>query len=578
MSDTDFEINLDDLLKDVTIQSGGKGSSNLPASPDFPTSPDLSTDLSSFSANSASPDLSDLDDILMLSHHKESVGEKERDASEVDLTMKEFPDVKKFFEDEGHKLFDTAEFYKKVLHDDTDEKTKRLHVTLTKYLTCKDPKDKTIFRQEVTQAYWNFVSELPAKIATGMSSKEENYAVRYGLILPTLLTEEQKSIFAKIVDDNPYKEAVYYLDEWFREIGNGVFPPSSTDEVRVSKTNESARVAQLLEKTSGKMQSSQSLLKAKSESRKRLEDDIKNKISSLFSDKTVQNMQDILEPYNEFQRQTISAIPEIAKNLLKIDRELESLLNTYRHAEGDSQSLKMRVENTQTAANVGEAQGEYETIRQMVKMSCGRKGNHFPILSREYFRTSTRDMGTRENVLRELKWIESIDSQAYCRQYKTQLNRIPPFVILVPSYGDIGFCWEPFDRYNRVTSRGRIVIPMYSRSLRLVLLMAVADLRWQVAKEKASYYWMEEGLTGNYYQWFQTKDIKMDIKDAFVQDYVLWMTKECDGVQKLDKEVRDIFWRYIPFTQEVKEKLKTRSWVYQELCQKDLNRAMSDGY
>jgi len=119
---------------------------------------------------------------------------------------------------------------------------------------------------------------------------------------------------------------------------------------------------------------------------------------------------------------------------------------------------------------------------------------------------------------------------------------------------------------------------MYPRSLRLVLLMAVADLRWQVAKEKASYYWMEEGLTGNYYQWFQTQDIKMDIKDAFVQDYVLWMTKECDGVQKLDKEVRDIFWRYIPFTQEVKEKLKTRSWVYQELCQKDLNRAMSDGY
>jgi len=586
VSDPNFEINLDELLKDVTVPTGtqptgatltGVGS-DFPKSPDFPLSPSLPTDLPSASP-SLSPDLSSLDDILMLSKHKASVGEKERDASEVDLTVKEFPDVKKFFEDTGHKLFDSAAFYKKVLHDDTDEKTKRLHVTLTKYLTCKDPKDKTIFRQEVTQAYWNFVSELPLKIATGMTSKEENYAIRYGLILPTLLTEEQKSVFAKIVDDNPYKEAVYYLDEWFKEIGNAVFPPSSTDEVRVNKSNESARVAQLLEKTSGKMQSSQNLLKAKSESRKKMEEEIKNKISSLFANnRTVQNMGDVFEPYNELQRQMLSTLPEMAKNLLKLDRELESLLSTYRHAEGDTQSLKLRVQNAQAGASASEAQGEYETIRQMAKMSCGRKGNHFPILSREYFRTPTRDIGTRENVLRELKWIESIDSQAYCRQYKMQLNRIPPFVILIPSYGDIGFCWEPFDRYNRVTSRGRIVIPMYSRSLRMALLMAVADLRWQVAKEKASYYWMEEGLTGNYYQWFQAQDIKMDIKDAFVQDYVLWMTKECDGVQKLAKEVRDIFWRYIPFTQEIKEKLKGRSWVYQELCQKDLNRSMSDGY
>jgi hypothetical protein len=34
----------------------------------------------------------------------------------------------------------------------------------------------------------------------------------------------------------------------------------------------------------------------------------------------------------------------------------------------------------------------------------------------------------------------------------------------------------------------------------------------------------------------------------------------------------------MPFTKEVKEKLKTRNLVYQELYQRDLNRAMSDGY
>jgi len=574
VSDPTIEIDLEELLRGVTPPQNSDASSLLEELvADLPISSSARVPI-----EHSTPNVPDLDDILMLSKHRETIGEKARDPSEVDLTLKEFPEVKKFFNDKPHNLFDTADFYKKVLQDDGDDKTRRLHLTLTKYLTCKDPKDKTIFRQEVTQAYWNFVSMLPSRVAAGISSKEENYALRYGLILPTLLTEEQKAIFAKIIDENTYCEAIYYLDEWFNAIGKGLFPASSTDEVRVSRSNETARVTQLLEKTSGKMQSSQNLLRAKSDERSRLEEALKQKISGLFAHAPVSGMPEILEPYDAMQKQAISSLPDMAKNLLKLDKELNDFLNAYRHAEGDTQTLKARVQATEAAANVGAAEGEYDTIRQMAKMSCGRKGNHFPILSREYFRTSIRDIGTRENVLRELRWIESIDSQAFCRQYKSQLNRIPPFVILVPSYGDIGFCWEPFDRYNRVTSRGRIVIPMYPRSLRLVLLMATADLRWQVAKEKASYYWMEEGLTGNYYQWFQTQDIKMDIKDSFVQDYILWMTKECDGVQKLDKEVRDIFWRYMPFTAEIKEKLKTRSWVYQELCQKDLNRQMSDGY
>jgi hypothetical protein len=87
---------------------------------------------------------------------------------------------------------------------------------------------------------------------------------------------------------------------------------------------------------------------------------------------------------------------------------------------------------------------------------------------------------------------------------------------------------------------------------------------------------MEEGLTGNYYQWFAAKKFKGDLKEFFINDYILWMTKESEGTQKLDKEVRAIFWRYMPFPQEIKEKLKTRSFAYQELCQRDLNRAKSD--
>jgi hypothetical protein len=89
---------------------------------------------------------------------------------------------------------------------------------------------------------------------------------------------------------------------------------------------------------------------------------------------------------------------------------------------------------------------------------------------------------------------------------------------------------------------------------------------------------MEEGLTGNYYQWFTAQKLKGDVKEYFIQDYILWMTKESEGIQKLEKEIRGVFWRFMPFSQTIKDKLKTRSYVYQELLQRDANRAMSDGY
>jgi hypothetical protein len=72
----------------------------------------------------------------------------------------------------------------------------------------------------------------------------------------------------------------------------------------------------------------------------------------------------------------------------------------------------------------------------------------------------------------------------------------------------------------------------------LAVLSGLADLRWQVAKERAQHYWMEEGLTGFYYQWFLSQKMKGDVRLQFIQDYILWITKESEGTQKLHKEVR----------------------------------------
>ena len=568
--DSTTEIDLDELLKDVVMPSGDTSVQPPPVSSGFDFDVGQRAPFPDIKAGGLSRD-------TMFSMAPEARGEEKRDPSQPDLTLTHFEKVEKFFSDTPHTLFDTAEFYKAVLKGE-GENAQRLHTSLTKFLTTTDPKDRTVFRQQVESAYWNLVSDMVMKIASGKSSKEKQYAVRYGLVLPTLLTTEQKDMFAKVIDENKYCEAVYYLDEWFREIGIGKINPSATDEVKISKRDDNSRFNQLLEKAKGKLQTADNLLRAKSEEISRYEDSIKQQIDSMFSHDMLANFSNVKSPYSESQKQQIMQINERLKKLLNFDKELQNCISDYKEADADVRSLREKADASGgITTNMSGAEGEFDTVKQMAKMTCGRKGNHFPILSREYFRSSSKELGTRENILREMKWLEDIDVQAYCRQYKNQLNRIPPFVILVPTYGDIGFCWEPFDRYNRVTSRGRIVIPMYPKSLKVSLLMATADLRWQVAKEKASYYWMEEGLTGNYYQWFQNQKLKGDIKEYFIQDYITWMIKESEGIQKLDKEVREVFWRYMPFSDPIKAKLKDRALVYQELCQRDLNRQMSDG-
>lgn len=543
--------------------------------------PDLAALLEDIPVAPSKPALDLFDDIsddILLSASPQASGSWEPDPSRVDLTVKAFPKVEHFYHDTPHSYFDSADFYKRVLKNCGDV-SQRLHNILTKYLTTQDQKDRGVYRQQLITNYWQFIAVLVVKLPTDEAAVEKKYALRYGLVLPTLLTAAQKDTFAKIIDDNAFNEPIYYLDEWFHGIAVGLINPSSTDEVRTKQKNMAAHFQQLFNKANGKLQSAENLLRAKSDERSHAEEMIKSRVHELFVHDNLTGFAGIKSPFTELQKRGINDLGEALRRILTLDRELTMFYNEYQRVEEDVRSLQEKIDASGDGElNVSGVASELETVRQMVKMTCGRQGNHFPLLSREFFRCTPNEIGTRENVLEIMRWIESIDVEAYCRQYRSQLNRIPPFVILIPSYGDVGFCWEPFDRYNRVTSRGRIAIPMYTKNLKLALLTATADLRWQVAKEKASYYWMEEGLTGNYYQWFQGQKLKGDVKEYFIEDYVIWMTKESEGIQKLDREVRNVFWRYMPFSKAVKEELKTRAPVYQELCQKDINRQMSDGY
>lgn len=508
---------------------------------------------------------------------------------EVDLSKKEFPKVEVFLNDQKSDIFDDTKFYKTTLTGE-NQYAQRIHQVLSKYLVCTDSKDRTVYRQQIISAYWELIRGLAPKMSDMNLPMCKRMLVRFGVLLPSLFKPEQKEFFSKIFFENKTGEPVLYVDEWFKEIASGRLSNSMTDEKRTphkaanaeeAAQMEQTRLMQLQSKNSGKLQSAENLLNIKENERAMLEAELKDRIEILCDHMPIMGMEPHKQSYTETQKRLFTEITDKLHRLSRNDKELSRCLKDYEDAKGVFSSVenKLSVNGPQQhTADTGAVNTEFETVRQMAKMTVGRQGNQFPLFTREFFHCTEKGTGTRENVLDILRWVESIDPGAFCRVHKNVPNRIPPYVLLIPTYGDRGFCWEPFDRYNRVTSRGRIVVPMYPRDLKIAVLTAVADLRWQVAKEKASYYWMEEGLTGQYYQFIDRQKLKGDLKAFFIEDYVLWMTKEANGVQRLDKEVRGIFWRNMPFPKELKEDLRKRSLVYDDLCIKDHNRAMSDGY
>ena len=527
------------------------------------------------SDNSPLPDFNDL------------FGEKNKDdfadissasGGDVDITASGFPAVTKRLEEKGHSFFNDPNYYKTALSNEGDI-AQRVHNILQKYLTAKDPKDRSVFRQQFISPFWEFLFGIGRK-STSKLAPSKKYLLRFGILHPTFLNAETRDFFSKIIDDNVLEQPVHYMDEWLYAVGTSKMRPSSTDEVKIAKGNTQSKLQSLLEKAQGKFDGARVLLRSKDKERDEIEKILRDRLSAIYERTPLNEYSEVSDCFTEGQKMSITEIQNLLKALLKNDHELGLSIRDFIGAQADVEILadKLANEGGAVAVDIGAIDTELDTIRQMAKMTIGRQGNHFPVLTAEYFHSVPNEVATRENIIAMLARIESIDAEAFCRVYKSRLNRIAPFVLLIPTYGDMGFCWEPFDRYNRATSRGRIIIPMYPRNLYLAVLTAVADLRWQVAKEKASFYWMEEGLTGHYYQWFQSLKLKGDIKEYFIRDYILWMTKEAEGIQKLEKDVRGTFWRHMPFTREVKEKLKTRNLVYQELYQRDINRTMSDGY
>jgi hypothetical protein len=220
-----------------------------------------------------SPDFSD---IFNETIEPEEGAEKQ----EVDLNAEGFPEVAKRLETSPHNAFTDPNYYKTALSGEGDI-AQRVHTILQKYLNAKDPKDRSVYRQQFITAYWDFLLGV-AKKAPGRLPDPKKYLLRFNMLHPTFLNAETRTFFAKIVVENELNQPVYYLDEWFKAIGTGVVRNSTTDEVRIAKNNSQIRLQQLLEKAMGKLDGSRGLLKAKDEERSSLEKALQDRVNILF--------------------------------------------------------------------------------------------------------------------------------------------------------------------------------------------------------------------------------------------------------------------------------------------------------
>lgn len=155
-------------------------------------------------------------------------------------------------------------------------------------------------------------------------------------------------------------------------------------------------------------------------------------------------------------------------------------------------------------------------------------------------------------------------------------KQICPYFITIPSTGTKAMMWQEITGRNK-SSPGRIVLPIFATTdLYTMLAKAVGAFRWEMTKTVMGADWnnlAQPSLTADYTDYVQfykkNRDLSAEMKeklnrefkrfrsnrDRFVNDYLSWLQYESQGVMKLNKVLRGIFYRHMPFHRRVRKQI-----------------------
>jgi hypothetical protein len=493
------------------------------------------------------------------------------------------------------KLFSSLpnSFLRSVLEGENEEVVERLLEFKQLYENETDKDKKVMYKERFTTTFWELYSEILLKIGTVWFDNvplHKRLFIRFGILdLKYLTVDDQEMIksvpIKKINTDDDVYNSIYYVDEWISEIGKGNIEVSATDEVPKKKKKEGINVVEKekYERKKGLLEAELSSLREIFRKRQLLEETVYNSIkkvydfSRMFDEITEDNYS---VNYTENEESALASSIDQIRDILRMNKEINLSKQRIDKLLEEIKALEIPTDDngSDEAYNVDESgiKTEIQTVRQMIKMCVGRQGNHFPALVSSMIPRSHLKPNFRENAAQYIKDILKIDPTIFERKTRASVLQIVPYILLTPGYGNYGICWEPFNKYNKVSSKGRLAVPIFAKNPRDVIVIAFGDFRWNMAKELAGYHWMEEGITGDYFQYHESIKWKGDLRSKFIYDYYLWITKESEGIQKLEKEVRKIFWFKIPFPDKLKEELSKKGYYYQDLYKKDEAKKLSE--
>lgn len=476
-------------------------------------------------------------------------------------------------------------FLKKVLAEEDKETVEDILKLKESFEKETDRDKRIVYRERLSSLIWQLYSDIVKKLNDN-TPKEKRLFLRYGILdLKYLTVDDQKLILSQNFEEMDEENCIFYVDEWFLQIKKGNLKPSMTDEQSPRKAGDQKdqAIQSKLEKIAGIIEMEKRNYVNAAERRRITEEALISIVNSI----TTHGMDSSLgasDTYMEEQLKKMDEINDAIRELKKYDKEMCIAKRNYYEKLEEYQNMESELlANASSQEEIHKyhvdlkvIENEFGCVRQMIKMCVGRQGNHFPIILSSLLPKETRNYNFKQTAFQNIKAVEELDPTIFERRFRQNVQRIYPNVLLTPGYGNYGICWEPYDKYNKATSRGRIAVPIFARNPKLAVIVALGDFRWQVAKEMAGYHWMDEGLTARYYEYLTSNRIKGDIKLRFINDYVLWITKESEGIQKLEsQDLRYIFWRFVPFPDRIKEELSKRGYYYNDLYKKEMSYRMS---
>lgn len=227
-----------------------------------------------------------------------------------------------------------------------------------------------------------------------------------------------------------------------------------------------------------------------------------------------------------------------------------------------------------------------------VRLTSGSPATSFPILTR-YQITAPLDKAfvTNEKLSECIDRILQIDYSLFHRE--TLFNdeergilkefvqmQVIPYFIIVPSIGTKVMMWQDLASPNKRISKGRIAVPSFATAdLFSLMVDAMAAFRWELTKSIQGPDWNNvavPSITADYTDYVQfykkNRELSPEIKeklasefkrfrsdrDRFTNDYGNWLKSEAEGNMKMNRVVRAIFYRHVPFAKAVRDKVSTQ--------------------